>query len=134
MPRKNLNKEETLEALLERQMKLTERYNDEQKRLNDRKKKLDYLNRKIEAEKEKQYLHNLKELGQIVVSQFGETFSQNDCKEMLKYIFAIREVQDFLRTEKDKQNEIQTEIISEENSSTDDNEKSSAEETQEDIA
>lgn len=134
MPRKNLNKEETLEALLERQAKLTERYNDEQKRLNDRKKKLDFLKRKIETEREKQYLHNLKELGQIVIFHFGKTFSQNDCKEMLKYIFAIREVQDFIRTEKDKQNEIQTEVISEENISADDNEKNSAEDTQEDIA
>ena len=36
-----------------------------------RKKTLDTLQKKIEAEKEKQYLHNMKELGQIVISHFG---------------------------------------------------------------
>lgn len=123
MPKRNLNKEETLETLLERQAKLTERYNDEQKKLNDRKKKLDYLNRKIKAEKEKQYLHNMKELGQIVISHFGETFSQNDCKEMLEYIFAIREVQEFIHTKKEKQ----AAVVEIENISDD----SAAEKTQE---
>ena len=103
MPRKDLNKEETLEVLLERQERLTASYDEVKKELATRKKTLDTLQKKIEAEKEKQYLHNMKELGQIVISHFGETFSQNDCKEMLEYIFAIREVQEFIRTQKEEQ-------------------------------
>ena len=102
MPRKDLNKEETLEVLLERQERLTESYDEVKKELATRKKTLDTLQKKIEAEKEKQYLHNMKELGQIVISHFGETFSQNDCKDMLKYIFAIREVQELIRTKKEE--------------------------------
>ena len=111
MPRKDLNKEETLEALLERQERLTASYDEAKKELATRKKTLDTLQKKIEAEKEKQYLHNMKELGQIVISHFGETFSQNDCKEMLEYIFAIREVQEFIRAQKEEQ----AKIIEEEN-------------------
>ena len=111
MPRKDLNKEETLEVLLGRQERLTASYDEVKKELATRKKTLDTLQKKIEAEKEKQYLHNMKELGQIVVSHFGETFSQNDCKEMLEYIFAIREVQELIRTKKEKQ----AKIIEEEN-------------------
>ena len=111
MPRKDLNKEETLEALLERQERLTASYDEVKKELATRKKTLDTLQKKIEAEKEKQYLHNMKELGQIVDSYFGETFSQNDCKEMLEYIFAIREVQEFIRAQKEEQ----AKIIEEEN-------------------
>ena len=111
MPRKDLNKEETLEVLLERQERLTASYDEVKKELATRKKTLDTLQKKIEAEKEKQYLHNMKELGQIVISHFGETFSQNDCKEMLEYIFAIREVQELIQTQKEEQ----TKIIEEEN-------------------
>lgn len=123
MPRKDLNKEETLEALLERQERLTASYDEVKKELATRKKTLDTLQKKIEAEKEKQYLHNMKELGQIVISHFGETFSQNDCKEMLEYIFAIREVQELIRTKKEKQ----AAVVEIENISDD----SAAEKTQE---
>ena len=111
MPRKDLNKEETLEVLLERQERLTASYDEVKKELATRKKTLDTLQKKIEAEKEKQYLHNMKELGQIVISHFGETFSQNDCKEMLEYIFATIEVQEFIQTQKKEQ----AKIIEEEN-------------------
>ena len=111
MPRKDLTKEETLEALLERQERRTASYDEVKKELATRKKTLDTLQKKIEAEKEKQYLHNMKELGQIVISHFGETFSQNDCKDMLEYIFTIREVQELIRTKKEKQ----AKIIEEEN-------------------
>ena len=111
MPRKDLNKEETLEVLLERQERLTASYDEVKKELATRKKTLDTLQKKIEAEKEKQHLHNMKELGQIVISHFGETFSQNDCKEMLEYIFAIREVQEFIQAQKKEQ----AKIIEEEN-------------------
>ena len=111
MPRKDLNKEETLEALLERQERLTASYDEVKKELATRKKTLDTLQKKIEAEKEKQYLHNMKELGQIVISHLGETFSQNDCKDMLEYIFAIREVQELIHTQKEEQ----AKIIEEEN-------------------
>ena len=130
MPRKDLNKEETLEVLLERQERLTASYDEVKKELATRKKTLDTLQKKIEAKREKQYLHNMKELGQIVISHFGETFSQNDCKEMLEYIFAIREVQEFIRTQKEEQ----TDVVEVENISADNNEESPAEETQEDIA
>ena len=114
MPRKDLNKEETLEALLERQERLTASYDEVKKELATRKKTLDTLQKKIEAEKEKQYLHNMKELGQIVISHFGETLSQNNCKEMLEYIFAIEDVQEFIRTQKEEQAKTQAEVISEE--------------------
>ncbi|MCH5199755.1 MAG: hypothetical protein J1F60_02255 [Oscillospiraceae bacterium] len=123
MPRKDLNKEETLEALLERQERLTASYDEVKKELATRKKTLDTLQKKIEAEKEKQYLHNMKKLGQIVISHFGETFSQNDCKDMLEYIFAIREVQELIRTKKEKQ----AAVVEIENISDD----SAAEKTQE---
>ena len=71
----------------------------------------------------------MKELGQIVISHFGEAFSQNDCKEMLEYIFAIREVQEFIRTQKEEQ----ADVVEVENIFADNNEESPAGET-EDIA
>ena len=111
MSEKNLNKEVSLEELIERQERLIASYDEVKKELATRRKTLDTLKKKIEAEKEKQYLHNMKELGQIVISHFGETFSQNDCKDMLEYIFAIREVQELIRTKKEKQ----AKIIEEEN-------------------
>ena len=127
MERKNLNKEENLAALLERQERLIASYDKAKKELATRRETLDTLKKKIEAEREKQYFHNMKELGQIVISNFGETFSQNDCKEMLEYIFAIREVQEFIRTQKEEQ----TEIIEEESVFVDNNnEESPAGETE----
>ena len=130
MSEKMVNKEVSLEELIERQERLIASYDEVKKELATRRKTLDTLKKKIEAEKEKQYLHNMKELGQIVISHFGETFSQNDCKEMLEYIFAIREVQEFIRTQKEEQ----ADVVEVENISADDNEKSPVEETQEDIA
>ena len=88
------------------------------------------LKRKSKPKGEKQYFHNMKELGQIVISHFGETFSQNDYKEMLEYIFAIREVQEFIRTQKEEQ----TEIIEEESVSANDNNEESPTEKTENIA
>ena len=111
MSEKILNKEASLEELIQRQKRLTANYDEAKKELATRKKTLDTLKKKIEAEREKQYFHNMKELGQIVISHFGETFSQNDCKDMLEYIFTIREVQEFIRTQKEEQNK----IIEEEN-------------------
>ena len=130
MSEKMVNKEVSLEELIERQERLIASYDEVKKELATRRKTLDTLKKKIEAEKEKQYLHNMKELGQIVISHFGETFSQNDCKEMLEYIFAIREVQEFIRTQKKEQ----ADVVEVENISADNNEESPAEETQEDIA
>ena len=130
MSEKMVNKEVSLEELIERQERLTASYDEVKKELATRRKTLDTLKKKIEAEKEKQYLHNMKELGQIVISHFGETFSQNDCKEMLEYIFAIREVKEFIRTQKEEQ----AKVVEVENISADNNEESPAEETQKDIA
>ena len=134
MERKNLNKEASLEELIKRQERLISHYDEVKKELATRKKTLDTLKKKIEAEREKQYFHNMKELGQIVISHFGETFSQNDCKEMLEYIFAIGEVQEFISTQKEAQAEIQTEVIIEENISANDNNEEGPVEKTEDIA
>ena len=121
MSEKILNKEAGLEELIKRQKRLTASYDGVKKELATRKKTLDTLKKKIEAEREKQYLHNMKELGQIVISHFGETFSQNDCKDMLEYIFAIGELQEFISIQKEGQTEIQTEVIIEESISANDN-------------
>ena len=101
MSEKILNKEASLEELIKRQKRLIANYDEAKKELATRKKTLDTLKKKIEAEREKQYLQNMKELGQIIISHFGENFS-----EMLEYIFAIREVQEFIHTQQEEQTEI----------------------------
>ena len=127
MSEKTLNKEASLEELIQRQKRLIANYDEAKKELATRKKTLDTLKKKIEAEREKQYLQNIKELGQIIISHFGENFSQNNLSEMLEYIFAIREVQEFIHT----QQEEQTEIIEEESVFADNNnEEGSAEKTE----
>ena len=127
MSEKILNKEAGLEELIKRQKRLISHYDEVRKELATRKKTLDTLKKKIEAEREKQYFHNMKELGQIVISHFGETFSQNDYKEMLEYIFAIGEVQEFISIQKEEQ----AEIIEEESVFADNNnEESPAGETE----
>ena len=106
MSEKIINKEASLEELIKRQKRLIANYDEAKKELATRKKTLDTLKKKIEAEREKQYLQNMKELGQIIISHFGENFSQDNLSEMLEYIFAIREVQEFIHTQQEEQTEI----------------------------
>ena len=115
MSEKILNKEASLEELIKRQERLTANYDEAKKELATRKKTLDTLKKKIEAEREKQYLQNMKELGQIIISRFGENFSQDNLSEMLEYSFAIGEVQEFIHTQKIEQNKIIKENISDDN-------------------
>ena len=105
MSEKILNKEASLEELIQRQKRLTANYDEAKKELATRKKTLDTLKKKIEAEREKQYLQNMKELGQIIISHFGENFSQDNLSEMLEYIFAIREVKEYIHTQPEEQAE-----------------------------
>lgn len=100
MPRRIEHGEETLETLIARKEQLQSSYKEVQEELSKRKKTILNIEQRIEEEKEHIYLHNLRELAEIVLKNFGEKFSQTECKEMLEHIFEIDEVKRFVKSEK----------------------------------
>ena len=72
---------------------------EELKRLEEKRKKIQ--NSIAEAERKKR-THNLCGIGGLVYKYFGDDISQEEFKEMLDFLFAIDEVQEFVTAEKEK--------------------------------
>lgn len=111
MPRKITHGNDKLDTLLAKQAQLQSSYQEVQAILATRRKTLDDLEKKIDEEKKWVYLHNMRELGEIVIAHFGEKFSQSACKDMLEYIFEIEDVKDFIAIEKEKCTTIVSKIV-----------------------
>ncbi len=71
----------------------------ELKRLEEKRKKVQNL---IAEEERKKRTHNLCCVGGLVYKYFGEDISPEEFKDMLDYLFAIDEVQNFVTEEKEK--------------------------------
>ena len=83
-------------ARLNERAKSTE---EELKRLEDKRKK---IQNQIAEEERKKRTHNLCSVGGLVYKYFGDDISPEEFKEMLDFLFAIDEVQDFVTNEKRK--------------------------------
>ena len=97
MPNKN-----DVGKMKERLMRLNERTKSaesELKRLEEKRKKVQDL---IANEERKKRTHNLCCVGGLVYKYFGDDISPKEFKEMLDFLFAIDEVQNFVTKEKEK--------------------------------
>ncbi len=97
MPKKNdvTKMKESLARLNERAKSAEE----ELKRLEEKRKK---IQNQIAEEERKKRTHNLCCVGGLVYKYFGDDISPEEFKEMLDFLFAIDEVQDFVTNEKRK--------------------------------
>ena len=97
MPKKNdINEMRDKLARLNERAKSTE---SELKRLEDKRKK---IQNSIAEEERKKRTHNLCGIGGLVYKYFGDDISFEEFKEMLDFLFAIDEVQNFVTEAKEK--------------------------------
>ncbi len=97
MPKKN-----DVDEMRGRLARLNERAKSaksELERLEEKRKKVQNL---IAEEERKKRTHNLCCVGGLVYKYFGEDISPEEFKEMLDFLFAIDEVQNFVTEEKEK--------------------------------
>ena len=97
-----MSKKNDVGEMKERLARLNERAKsaeDELKRLEKRRKKVQNL---ISEEERKKRTHNLCGIGGLVYKYFGDEISPEEFKEMLDFLFAIDEVQNFVTEEKEK--------------------------------
>ncbi len=97
MPKKNdvIKMKESLARLNERAKSAEE----ELKRLEEKRKKVQNM---IAEEERKKRTHNLCCVGGLVYKYFGDDISPEEFKEMLDFLFAISEVQNFIAEEKER--------------------------------
>ena len=60
------------------------------------------LKSKIDAEERKVRTHNLCQVGGLAYKYFGDDLSPDEFKELLDFVFSIKEVQEFINSEKEK--------------------------------
>lgn len=60
------------------------------------------LKAKIDAEERKVRTHNLCQVGGLAYKYFGDDLTPDEFKELLDFIFSIKEVQEFINSEKEK--------------------------------
>lgn len=97
MPKKNdINEMRDKLARLNERTKSAE---DGLKKLEDKRKK---IQNQIAEEERKKRTHNLCCVGGLVYKYFGDDISPEKFKEMLDFLFAIDEVQDFVTEKKEK--------------------------------
>ena len=97
MPKKN-----DVDEMRDKLARLNERTKsaeDGLKKLEEKRKKVQNL---IAEEERKKRTHNLCVIGGLVYKYFGDDISPEKFKEMLDFLFAIGEVQDFVTEEKEK--------------------------------
>ena len=97
-----MSKKNDVGEMNERLARLNERTKSaetELKRLEEKRKKVQNL---IAEEERKKRTHNLCGIGGLVYKYFGDNLTPEEFKEMLDFIFAIDEVQDFVTEEKEK--------------------------------
>ncbi len=71
----------------------------ERKRLEEKRKKIQNL---IAEEERKKRTHNLCGIGGLVYKYFGENLTPEEFKEILDFLFAIEEVQNYVTEEKEQ--------------------------------
>ena len=89
----------TMQEKLARLNERTKSTEAELKRLEEKRKK---IQNSIAEEERKKRTHNLCGIGGLVYKYFGDDISPEEFKEMLDFLFAIDEVQDFVIEEKEK--------------------------------
>ena len=89
----------TMQEKLARLNERTKSTEAELKRLEEKRKK---IQNSIAEEERKKRTHNLCGIGGLVYKYFGDDISQEEFKEMLDFLFAIDEVQEFVTSEKEK--------------------------------
>ena len=97
MPKKN-----DVDEMRDKLARLNERTKsaeDGLKKLEEKRKKVQNL---IAEEERKKRTHNLCCVGGLVYKYFGDDISPEEFKEMLDFLFAIDEVQDFVTNKKEK--------------------------------
>ena len=91
--------------ITEMQAKLA-RYNERTKEAASALSKLEEsrnaLKSKIDAEERKVRTHNLCQVGGLAYKYFGDDLSPDEFKELLDFVFSIKEVQEFINSEKEK--------------------------------
>lgn len=89
----------TMQEKLARLNERTKSTEAELKRLEEKQKKIQKL---IAEEERKKRTHNLCSVGGLVYKYFGDDISTEKFKEMLDFLFAIDEVQNYVTKEKEK--------------------------------
>ena len=89
----------TMQEKLARLNERTKSTEAELKRLEEKRKK---IQNSIAEEERKKRTHNLCGIGGLVHKYFGDDLSSEEFKEMLDFLFAIDEVQNFVTKEKEK--------------------------------
>ncbi len=108
MTNRNEKDTESLENLEARKVKMIGGISEIKTSLAKREKNLLKLEKRIQAKQQQEYLHNLKELGEIVINNFGKMFSQAESKEMLERIFALAEVKKLIAAEQKNPEELKS--------------------------
>ncbi|MDE7279006.1 MAG: DUF3847 domain-containing protein [Oscillospiraceae bacterium] len=97
-----MSKKNDVDEMRDKLARLNERTKsaeDGLKKLEDKRKK---IQNQIAEEERKKRTHNLCSVGGLVYKYFGDDISPEEFKEMLDFLFAIDEVQDFVTKEKEK--------------------------------
>lgn len=117
MPKKN-----DVDELSGKLVRLNERAKSAEEeliRLEEKRKKVQNL---ISEEERKKRTHNLCGIGGIVYKYFGENLTPEEFKDMLDFLIAIDEVQDFVTNEKEKRFLLDNQpVIISENTNSDEN-------------
>ena len=90
----------------EEKIEKSRQYEEDMKRIRERladiresKKKLDS---EIAEEMEKEYIHNMQELGKRLTEKIGADLPQEQCLDILDYIFIIDEVSEYIEAEREQ--------------------------------
>ena len=97
-----MSRKNDVNEMKERLARLNERAKSAEsdlKKLEARRKKMQDL---IADEERKKRTHNLCGIGGLVYKYFGEDLTPDEFKEILDFLFAIDEVQNFVNEEKEK--------------------------------
>ena len=95
-------KKKTLDELKARNEKLSASVSEINTALSEKQKALTALQKQIAEEERKARTHNLCEFGGLAYKYFGDDITASEFKDMLDFIFAVDEVQNFVNDEKKK--------------------------------
>lgn len=117
------NKKLTTEEKIVRSQLYSEEIESLKKRLAEKKAAQNKLDKEIALEQEKQWKHDMRLLGEKVVSLIGGNFKQEQYTYMLEYVFEMDEVKEFIADEKSKLKTVEESVdtLEEENPAEADN-------------
>ena len=96
------NKKLTTEEKIEKSKQITEEISRIEKRLKERRDAQKKLDAEIAEELDKEYLVNMQALGKDTAERIGEGFTLEEYITIMKYIFMLDEVIDFVESERAK--------------------------------